>query len=324
MSLPAATRAAFRATSRVDLSWRLLRSAHLLASTLHLAGSSTRTPLAATPSVSVADCRTSLSLPGTLISNPEEASDPTVRRCFTETTGVAKFYKSCFGRNSVDDLGMTLASSVHYGSKYNNAFWNGSQMTFGDGDGRIFVDFTQSNDVVGHELTHAVTQYTAGLDYSGEAGGLNESISDAFGSMFRQWEAGQTAAEADWLIGAGILGPAAKARGYACLRDLSKPGAAHCLSPQPSHYADFVRDGDPHVNSGIPNHAFYLIATLIGGKSWETAGQIWYAALTDRKATPTMKLKTYSNLTKAAAKRLFPNGPAVHEAVVAGWKAVGL
>ena len=308
----------------MDLAWRLLRSAHTLAARAQFAGQAKRTPLAAQPSVTVADCRTSLSLPGIPVKNPKAASDPTVRRCFRETTGVAKFYKSCFGRNSVDDLGMTLASSVHYGSKYNNAFWNGSQMTFGDGDGRIFVDFTQSNDVIGHELTHAVTQYTAGLVYAGEAGGLNESISDAFGSMFRQWEAGQTAAEADWLIGAGILGPAAKARGYTSLRDLSKPGAAHCLSPQPSRYADYVPDGDPHVNSGIPNHAFYLIANGIGGESWEKAGQVWYAALTDRKATPTMKFKGFANLTKAAAKRLFPNDPAVPAAVAAGWKAVGL
>jgi Zn-dependent metalloprotease len=78
------------------------------------------------------------------------------------------------------------------------------------------------------------------------------------------------------------------------------------------------------VNSGIPNHAFYLAATGIGGKSWERAGKVWYAALTDKKATPTMKFKPFSMLTKAAAKRLYPREPAVYAAVAKGWKSVGL
>jgi Zn-dependent metalloprotease len=86
---------------------------------------------------------------------------------------------------------MTLISSVHYLTNFNNAFWNGSQMTYGDGDGQIFVDFTLGNDVIGHELTHGVTQHSLALSYKNEAGGLNESVSDVFGSMFRQWQAGQ-------------------------------------------------------------------------------------------------------------------------------------
>jgi Zn-dependent metalloprotease len=323
-SLSTATRAAFRSTAQMEVNWRTLRMAHMVASQVHLAGGQSGVALAPAPAITVSDCNGSTSLPGTPVPNPEKSSDPTAKRCFNETTGVAKFYKACFGRNSVDDLGMTLASSIHYGSKYNNAFWNGSQMTYGDGDGQIFVDFTRSNDVIGHELTHGVTQYTAGLVYSGEAGGLNESISDCFGSMFRQWESGQPAAKADWLIGAGILGPAAKKKGFTCLRDLSTPAAAHCLSKQPSNYSDYVPGSDPHISSGIPNHAFYLVATGIGGKSWEKAGKIWYAALTDPKATSTMKFKAFSNLTKSAAKALFPKDPSVYAAVAAGWKAVGV
>ena len=152
------------------------------------------------------------------------------------TTDVAKFYKAAFGRNSIDNAGMTLLSNIHYNRLYNNAFWDGSQMTYGDGDGQIFIDFTQSNDVVAHELTHGVTQFTLGLNYTNEAGGLNESMSDVFGSMFRQWEADQEVSAADWLIGGGIMGPDAKARGFTCLRDMAKPGGAHCLAPQPFHY----------------------------------------------------------------------------------------
>src|SRR5206468_3051000 len=129
---------------------------------------------------------------------------------------------------SVDNAGKTLVSSVHYGVGYNNAFWNGNQMTYGDGDGNIFVDFTKAPDVIGHELTHGVTQYSAALSYSNEPGGLNESMSDVFGSMFRQWEAHQNVTKADWLIGHEIMGPGALAKGYTCLRDMSNPAAKHC------------------------------------------------------------------------------------------------
>src|SRR5262249_48783059 len=158
--------------------------------------------------------------------------------------------------------------------------WNGVQMIYGDGDGSIFVDFTQGRDVIAHELTHGVTQYSARLSYTGDAGGLNESISDVFGSMFRQWRADQTAAQADWLIGHDILGPGAIAKGFTCLRDLGNPAARHCLTPQPKEYSQITTGMDPHYVSGVPNLAFYKAAKAIGGRSWDTAGQIWYRALT--------------------------------------------
>src|SRR5262249_54098362 len=155
--------------------------------------------------------------------------------------------------------GMAMISSVHYGRKYNNAFWNGSQMAYGDGDQSIFIDFSKGNDVIGHELTHGVTQHSLNLNYSNEAGGLNESLSDCFGSMFRQWRAQpqQDVNQADWLIGKDILGPAATARGYTCLRDMANPGAQHCLAPQPTHFSQYQSGMDPHESSGIPNLAFY-------------------------------------------------------------------
>ena len=323
-SLKQATRTACRATAQMEVSWRELRGAHGLAAQAHLGTALAGVSLAGAPAITVANCHGSTSLPGTPVPNPGSSTDATAKRCFIETTAVARFYKTCFGRNSVDNLGMTLASSIHYGHAYNNAFWNGTQMIYGDGDQQIFVDFTRSNDVIGHELTHGVTQFTAGLDYADEPGALNESVSDCFGAMFRQWRAGQAASTADWLIGSGIIGPLAAKKGYTCLRDMANPGASHCLSKQPSHYSQYVPGGDPHDNSGIPNHAFYLIAMGIGGRSWSTIGRIWYAALTSPSAKPSMGFKAFKKLTAAAAKSLFPGNSAVYAEVVKGWKAVGV
>jgi Zn-dependent metalloprotease len=323
-SLTEATREAFQQTVKLEPAWRKLRTAHNVATRAKLTLSGSISALAAAPAVTVYTCKGTISEPGTPITNPGGSTDSSAKRAFEETTGVAKFYQTCFGRNSVDNSGMTLLSSIHYDKRYNNAFWNGSQMTYGDGDGQIFVDFTMSNDVIGHELTHGVTQYTAGLGYADEPGALNESISDVFGSMFRQWEADQTVVAADWLIGSGIMGPAAKQKGYTCLRDMANPGAKHCLSPQPVDYTHYVPRGDPHVNSGIPNRAFCLIAKSIGGKSWEKAGKVWYAALTSKKATKSMSFRTFAGLTQAAAKTDFRSEPAVLAAVTSGWKAVGV
>lgn len=323
-SLPQKSRDAFQATADLEPIWRKLRVAQNQAIQASLVAQSKTLALATAPKVTVYDCKNTTSLPGSPIAGPETSTSQTVKRTFDQTTAVAVFYQSCFGRNSVDDLGMTLMSSIHYDKDYNNAFWNGTQMTYGDGDGQIFIDFTKSNDVIAHELTHGVTQYTAGLVYTNEAGALNESVSDVFGSMFRQWQANQSFAKADWLIGAEIMGPAAKAKGYSCLRDLSDPGGAHCLSPQPNNYKKYQRGGDPHHNSGIPNHAFYLAAKSIGGQSWNEAGKVWYAALTSSKATKNMTFKSFAKLTRSAAKALFAANPAVYAAVDGAWISVGV
>jgi Zn-dependent metalloprotease len=328
-SMPARSRQAMRETAAHSPIWRTLRDAYcealgpdLLAE--GIASSRLTAVLAPVPAITVYDSKNTTSLPGAPISRPGKSPDSTAKRAFDETTAVARFYQQCFGRNSVDDAGMTLMSSIHYGVQYSNAFWNGMQMVYGDGDDRIFLDFTKSTDVIAHELTHGVTQFTAGLVYTDEPGALNESTSDAFGSMFRQWRKDQTVAQADWLVGADILGPAATASGYTCLRDLAQPNAKHCLSPQPSHYRDFVPGGDPHDNSGIPNHAFYLAATNIGGRSWEKAGKVWYAALTSNKASPTIQMKEFANLTRASAKSLFATDTAVYRGVDDAWASVGL
>jgi Zn-dependent metalloprotease len=328
-TIPEESRQALLDSAVAEPSWRELRKAHteatqagLLAkgiTSLRLAG-----VLAPIPAITVYDCKNTESLPGAPVADPGKSSDLTARRAFDATTAVVDFYRNCFGRNSVDDAGMTLMSSIHYSVRYDNAFWNGSQMTYGDGDGRVFTDFTKSDDVIGHELTHGVTQFTAGLNYSDEPGALNESVSDAFGAMFHQWRAKQTVAQADWLIGPGVLGPAAIAKGYTCLRDMAAPGSRHCLSPQPSHYTDYVAGGDPHENSGIPNHAFRLAATSIGGQAWEKTGKVWYAALTSDKARPSTGFGEFAALTRAAAKSLFPGDTKVYRGVDDAWTRVGI
>ena len=105
-------------------------------------------------------------LPGTLArgEKDEASTGPAVNEAFNYSGNTYDFYWKLFNRNSLDDKGMTLISSVHLGANYNNAFWNGEQMAYGDGDGVIFIRFTKSLDVVGHELTHGVVSHTSNLD----------------------------------------------------------------------------------------------------------------------------------------------------------------
>lgn len=268
-------------------------------------------------------------LPGRLVRGEDggKSKDPAVNEAFDGAGTTYDFYEKVFCRNSIDGKGMRLDSSVHYGRKYDNAFWNGSQMVYGDGDGTIFHRFTVSVDVIGHELTHGVTGTEANFDYEGEPGALNESFSDVFGSMVKQWSLGQTAEKADWLIGAGLF--TKKVKGVA-LRSMVKPGTAYDdpvlgKDPQPATMKDFYRgyddNGGVHINSGIPNRAFALAAIGIGGSSWEKAGQIWYAALTQRLRN-TSGFKECAAATIAIAGELF--GKAEQKTVRDAWKAVGL
>lgn len=282
------------------------------------------TELAATPKVTVYDCRHTQTLPGTPVPSPKKSKDKTAQRAFNETTGVAAFYKQVFKRNSIDNAGMTMMSSIHFGNNFNNAMWNGSQMLYGDGDGKLFIDFTNGSDVIGHELTHGVTQHSLQLDYQGDAGGLNESLSDCFGSMFRQWQARQDAAAADWLIGADIMGTVAQSKGYTCLRDMANPAAKHCLAPQPTKYSQVTPGMDPHYSSGPPNLAFCVACKTLGGKSWERIGQVWYGALTTSGPHPAMTMPQFAARTRQVAAQLYVAQPTVLAAVDKGWKLVGL
>jgi Zn-dependent metalloprotease len=243
-----------------------------------------------------------------------------------------RFYAEVLGRDSIDGNGMRLDSYVHYGHAFNNAFWDGAQMVFGDGDGRLFADFTGSLDVIAHELTHGVTEHTAKLEYHVQSGALNESCSDVFGSLVKQWSLGQTADKADWLIGADIFSPGI---GGDALRSMKAPGTAFDSpvlgkDPQPDNMSGFVHmpdteDGDNggvHINSGIPNKAFYLTAVAIGGSAWEAPGQIWYEAL--KASTSTTEFQEFADTTFAKAGELFGAGGTEQDAVLDAWRQVGI
>jgi Zn-dependent metalloprotease len=240
------------------------------------------------------------------------------------------FYLANYGRNSIDDAGFALKATVHYGIRYDNAFWNGKQMVFGDGDGKLFNRFTSSLDVIGHELAHGVTAHEAGLVYLEQPGALNESLSDVFGSLIKQYSLKQDAAQADWLIGASLF--TANVKGVA-LRSMKAPGTAYNdpvlgRDPQPAHMKNFVvttRDnGGVHINSGIPNRAFYLAAIAIGGKAWEAAGRIWYETLRDPKLKADAKFAAFARLTVATAGRLYKPAGKEAAAVAEAWKRVGV
>ena len=322
--LSAELRKASADTSRVSTELRKLRTQAGALTTASRSLGAHLVDLAASPKVSVYDCKHSQTLPGTPITNPKASKDATIKRTFSETTQVAQFYKKVFNRNSIDDAGMTMMSSVHFGVNFNNAMWNGSQMLYGDGDGKLFVDFTKGNDVIGHELTHGVTQNSLQLAYQNDAGGLNESVSDCFGSMFRQWQANQDAAAADWLIGKDIMGPTAQARGFTCLRNMANPADTKALAPQPTKYSQITPGMDPHYSSGPPNLAFCVACKTIGGRSWETIGQVWYGVLTGSGAHPNMTMPEFAARTRQVAAQKFGANPKVAAAVDTGWKQVGL
>ncbi|MGI3786823.1 MAG: M4 family metallopeptidase, partial [Janthinobacterium lividum] len=250
-------------------------------------------------------------------------------------SGVAwDLFAEVFDRRSVDDQGTPLTVTVHYSTDYDNAFWDGTQLVFGDGDGQVFDRFTKPLDVTAHEFTHGVTQFTAGLTYQGQSGALNESVSDVFAAMAKQRSLGQSAEEADWLIGVGLFLPDVKAK---ALRSMLEPGTAYDdprvgRDPQVGSmdaYVDTTEDsGGVHINSGIPNRAFALAARSIGGNSWERAGQVWYATLTGGGVTSSTDFAGFAQATVDAATRLFADdnasGTTVAAQVTQAWQQVGL
>ncbi len=271
-------------------------------------------------------------LPGKLVRSEGGPASPdvTVNEAYNYAGSTWQLYFKIFGRNSLDDKGMALVQSVHAGIGYDNAFWDGRQMVYGDGDGVIFTRFTKSPDVVGHELTHGVVQFTSRLEYYGESGALNEHFADVFGSLVRQYRKKQTAKTADWLIGREILIPAPT---RTALRSMKDPGTAYKndpdigSDPQPKHYKNRYKgtadSGGVHINSGIPNHAFYLAATAVGGSAWLSVGKVWYQVMLN--LSPTSNFAACAKQCRQVSTSMAPQlGQKVADAVDAAWKAVGL
>lgn len=257
------------------------------------------------------------------------SSDVAVNEAYDGAGATYNLYMNIYERNSIDDRGMRLDSTVHYRRHYDNAFWNGQQMVYGDGDGQLFQRFTIAVDVIGHELTHGVTQFEAGLNYQDQPGALNESVSDVFGSLVKQYSKRQTADTADWLIGQGLF--TSNVNGVA-LRSMKAPGTAYDdpvlgKDPQPAHMRDYVQttedNGGVHINSGIPNKVFYEVAMRLGGSAWEKAGMIWYVTLRD-KLRPDSDFQAAANMTYAVAGQLYGAGSPEQNAVRDGWAVVGI
>ncbi|WP_273566808.1 M4 family metallopeptidase [Maribacter halichondriae] len=207
----------------------------------------------------------------------EATNDQVVNKAYDTSGFVREYFKSAFDLNSVDNNGLELISNVHYGKDYNNAYWDGDEMTYGDGDNKEFKDFASAIDVVAHELMHGVTQFLANLEYRSQSGALNEHFSDVFGTIVKQKYLNQNIKNADWLIGDTVV---TEAFPGVAIRSMKAPGTANDFDTQPDHmdnyYSGTADNQGVHINSGIPNKAFYLSAIEIG---IDDCALIWFETL---------------------------------------------
>jgi hypothetical protein len=276
----------------------------------------------------VYDAKTDENLPGVKarFEGEKPTGNPEVDQAYDFTGATRDFYLKEYGRNSIDGKGMKYVSTVNYGQNYENAFWNGSQMTYGKpGPDSPFKTF-MILDVAGHEITHGVTEMESNMAYRGQSGALNESLSDVYGNLIKQYARGQSADKADWLVGEGIWKENVKGRG---LRDMLNPGTAYDdpavgKDPQPAHMKDYYKtygdNGGVHYNSGIPNKAFATFAQAVGGNAWEDPGHIWYNARKAAGSNPSFAEFAFQTLE--AAKSMGKND--LVPKLQAAWDGVGV
>jgi Zn-dependent metalloprotease len=280
---------------------------------------------------SIFDAHGETNLPGTLIRAEGAPSngDVSADEAYDGLGATWDFFFDVFERNSINDEGMPLMGVVHFGQKFDNAFWDSKEMVFGDGN--LFARFTSSLDVIGHELTHGVVEDETGLLYFMQSGALNESLSDVFGVMVKQKLRKLKVDKSDWLIGKELF-DGTNLQGDA-LRSMKAPGTAFDdpllgKDPQPGHMRDFVRtfkdNGGVHINSGIPNRAFYLAATALGGYAWEKAGRIWYTTMLDSQIRPNTGFIRFAKRSVVNAGTLYGIGSTEQQAVIDAWKQVGI
>lgn len=203
--------------------------------------------------------------------------DQTANDAYDTSGFVREYFRDTFGLNSIDGAGLDIISNIHYGVDYNNAYWDGDEMTYGDGDQIEFTNFASAIDVVAHELVHGVTQFFANLEYRSQSGSLNEHFSDVFGTVVKQKYLKQELSEADWLIGDTVV---TEAFPGVAIRSLKAPGTANDFDSQPDHmdnyYSGPANNQGVHINSGIPNKAFYLSCLEIG---LDECALIWFETL---------------------------------------------
>ncbi|HET7435586.1 MAG TPA: M4 family metallopeptidase [Thermoanaerobaculia bacterium] len=277
----------------------------------------------------------STTLPGTLVLSETSGSttDLAIQMAHDGAGATYDYYWNVHSRDSYNNAGAALKSSAHYSTSYNNAFWNGSQMVYGDGDGTNFKPLSESIDVTAHELTHAVTEYSANLTYSNESGALNEATSDIMGNRVESWKRGVVDSNT-WKVGEDIYTP--NTAGDA-LRYMNDPALAGDYDYYPTRYTGTADSGGVHTNSGIANLAFYLM--VMGGShprgktstvvtalnatpltSIDMGGKIWYRALTVYMTSST-NFAGARTATASAATDLY--GAAAAATVNAAWDAVG-
>lgn len=285
----------------------------------------------------VSDARSAQTTPGTLARSEGQAatSDDSVNAAYDNTGTTYDCYQQLYGRDGIDGQGGTLLSTVHYGRAYNNAFWDGTQMVYGDGDGQELGPLALALDVTAHELTHGVTEHTSGLRYENEPGGINEALSDIFGATCESFRNGAVD-QRTWLLGEDIWTPATPGDALRYMDDPTRDDYSKDYYPEkipdsssPSQFDDY---GGVHGNSGIANLAFKLLVT--GGRhprgkttvevpalGIQQAGAIFYRAQTAyiHESTDFAALKA---ATAQAATDLY--GQAAAAAVNASWDAVGV
>ncbi|MBD7938924.1 peptidase M4 family protein [Cytobacillus sp. Sa5YUA1] len=267
--------------------------------------------------------------------------DPAAISAQQNSIKVNKYFQNQHDRNSLDNDGMKIISTVHIGEKWNNAAWNGKQMLYGDGDGSYFSSLAGALDVAGHEMTHGVITNTANLTYEGESGALNESIADIFGVLAENHFKAEE--DRNWLIGEDVYTPNIANDGG--LRSLEDP-KANALHPNyglkdnryPDHYDDRylgeLDEGGVHINSSINNKAAYLIAeggehygTTVNGIGSDKLGKILYKALTVY-LVPSSNFSEMREAMVQSARDLYPdkNGEPSAEtaAVMAAYDSIGV
>lgn len=273
------------------------------------------------------DAKNRTSLPGTLWADADNVFNATYDRAAVSAhVNAAKtydFYKNTYGRNSYDNAGARLNSTVHYSTSYNNAFWDGTKMVYGDGDGSTFTYLSGALDVVAHELTHAVTEYTAGLVYQNESGAINEAISDIMGTV-AEYSVGSNF---DWLVGEDIYTPGVSGD---ALRSMSNPAAYGDPDHYSKRYTGTQDNGGVHTNSGIVNKAAYLLGNggthtgvTVTGVGVPKLGAIYYRAL-NVYLTPNSNFSSLRAAVVQSAKDLYGSTSAEATAAAKSFDAVGV
>lgn len=257
-----------------------------------------------------------------------DTGQPEVDEAYDNAGKTRGFYHSVLQRASLDGMGHALVASVNYGNQVANAFWDGERMIYGAGDGDLFLSFTKSLAIAAHEMTHGVLNFSSQLEYQGEPGALNESFCDAIGISVDHYAAGADVAAGSWFMGGEVVGPGlGSLRGFRSFSDEPAYRDHPILGtdPQPKHMRDFIDTdidhGGVHLNSGIPNRAFYLAAQSIGGYVWDTTTKIWHEAFTsvlNKRAT----FAQAADATSTVAQRRFGDREA--QAVIDAWRTVGV